>query len=101
MFSLQSNKKFYSIGLWGVFIASFLMTLIVGGTSGIKESIGGLLLQFIGTIYWGNRVQKKPSLFLRFWVTNESPGWEKLCFGGIAFVALFAGQLYVFLELLH
>ncbi|MBA3594870.1 MAG: hypothetical protein H0W47_13905 [Polaromonas sp.] len=84
-----------------MFIASLVMTLVVGGADGIKESIGGLLLQFIGTIYWGNRIRSKPSLFVRFWVNNDSPEWERLCFGGIALGALIAGQLFVFSELLH
>jgi hypothetical protein len=50
MFSLRNCLPSRSIALWGGFIASLIMTLIVSGADGIKESIGGLSLQFIGTI---------------------------------------------------
>jgi hypothetical protein len=101
MLSLRSYIPYCSIAVWGVFIASLVITLIVGGVDGIKESIGGFLLQFIGTIYWGNRIRNKPSLFVRFWVTSDSPEWEKLFFGGIALGVLIAGQIFVFSELLY
>jgi hypothetical protein len=77
------------------------MTLAVGGADGISQSDGGLLLQFIGTIYWGNRIRNKRSLFIRFWVDNESPEWERLLFGGTAFGAIVVGYFFVISELLH
>lgn len=101
MFRLRSCIPSCSIALWSVLIASLVMTLIVGGVDSIKESIGWLLLQFIGTIYWGNRIRNKPSLFVRFWVNNESPEWERLLFGGIALGAIIAGQFFVLLKLLN
>jgi hypothetical protein len=97
----QIYKSLVVLLLWGVFIASLVMTLILGGADGINASVGGLLLQFIGTIYWGDRIRKKRSLFIRFWVDNESPKWERLFFGGAALGAITAGQLFVFLELFH
>jgi hypothetical protein len=101
MLNLRSWMPYSSIAVWGVFIASFVMTIIVGGADGVKGVIGGLLLQFIGVIYWGNRIRNRPSLFVRFWVKDDSPKWERVCFGGIALGALIAGQFFVFSELLR
>lgn len=101
MLSLRSYKPYYSIAVWCVFIASLVMALIVGGADGIEEAGGGLLLQFIGTIYWGNRIRNKRSLFIRFWVNDESPEWERYLFGSIALGAIIAGHLFVGLGLLH
>jgi hypothetical protein len=100
MFSSRNYLLFLSIALWGALITSIVVTLIVGGAEGIKQSIGGLILQFLGTGYWADRVRNKRALMGRFWVDNDSPEWEKIWFGGLALAALIAGALGVIWALL-
>lgn len=88
-----------SLVLWVFMALLALLCAIKGGEALWNKAVTGLGLQFIGTVYWADRVRDRPSWIGGFWIRAESPDWERMFFGAVAGASLIAGAVITLLAI--